>query len=716
MESTGNLSLNKLVRHEEIRLLYGSLPISFTASFIMVVLIYYVLHGHVLYQLNLDIWFFSILSMLGIRTIDCIIYSRSSQEIQQQSSWQIRFLTGSAIGGICWGLLPWLGQSTESLYFDFTVMVLLGIISGSLSSLSYRWEASALFLIPSSTLLMAKLLFDDLFLSSELSFALGLFLIFSLSAGKRIYKNSQQNIRLRLEADIREQAIEVMHQKQLLHLQQTPLAIIEFDVDFKITLWNQAAESIFGYTSEEAINNNVLKLILTSSSSQTVEDLWQDLLQLKPVNDVVVENKTKQGEKIYCDWFITPLTSSHKELVGIAAMALDISDKIQNEQALISSKEEAEKANQAKSNFLSSMSHELRTPLNAILGFTQLLKYEKFMSGKQLSHVNEISNAGNLLLELVNQILDLSRIEKGYVRLLIQQVSLKEIIDDCSAMIAPLAEQYEVSLQMTEDTYGYVNADYTRLKQVLLNLLSNAIKYNKPNGSISIRIDQTNESHLRINVLDTGIGIDEALIDEIFQPFSRLNSASNIEGTGIGLSISKQLIEMMEGTIGASSTPNQGSVFWIELSGHAQLSSNQSSSLDNLEALTSMPVPSSIRILVAEDNPTNQTLISSQLKTLGYDCFMVQNGKEALEELNQSHYDLLLTDCNMPLLDGYQLAAHIRKDGNQDLPIIALTADAFPEKKVQSLAAGMNDHLTKPVTLEKLKQTIVKNTGNKHRE
>ncbi len=701
--------LEKLIQLEETRLLYGGTPFSFTASAIMALMLYLVLTGHVDSNPNLNIWFACSLLVLILRSIDSFIFNKSSAEVQRQPGWRIRFLVGTGVAGFTWGLLPWLGYSSDPQYFDFMIIVLLGIIAGSLSTLSYRWEAIALFLIPASLSLMLKLLVSDAPLSTELSFALGLFLIFSMSAGKRIFKNTQQNIRLRLEADIREQAIELMHQKQFLHLQQTPLAIIEFDVDFRITEWNLAAESIFGYSASEAINDNILKLILPENSSEIAERLWNDLLKLEPVNGVILENKTKKGDLIFCEWFITPLTNNDSELVGIAAMALDISDKKQNELALISSKEEAEKANQAKSSFLSGMSHELRTPLNAILGFTQLLKYEKNMSEKQQSHVREINNAGNLLLELVNQILDLARIEKGYLQLAMQQVSLKEIISNCNAMILPLAEQHNVSLKMDIDTQGYIVADYTRLKQVMLNLLSNAIKYNKPAGSVSIRIDTLPKHRLRINIIDTGHGIDDSSITKIFQPFNRLNAASNIEGTGIGLSISKQLIEMMNGRIGANSKVGIGSEFWIELDGQLHQIAEESGTNNTSETTLPAEPATDIRILVAEDNPTNQTLIYNQLKVLGYKADMVKNGEEALAKLEQRNYSLVLTDCNMPLIDGYQLATTIRENGNHALPIIALTADAFPEKRRQSLNAGMNDHITKPVNLETLKQAIERN-------
>lgn len=702
-------NLNQQIRLEEIRLLYGGTPFSYTASFIIALIIYFVLRGHVDSEQNLALWLSAILSVLLIRSIDSYRFSMCSKQQQQANSWRTRFILGTAIAGFCWGLLPWLGYSPEIEYFAFIIVCLVGVIAGSLSTLSYRWETMALFLLPASLLLVFRLLVEGQNFSNATSFVLAVFIFFSLSAGKRIFNNTQQNIRLRIEADNRERAIELMHQKQALHLQNTPLAIIEFDIDFRITEWNKAAEKIFGYSREEAVDENILRLILPRDSSSDAEKLWQRLLNYEAVIGTVIENKTKSGSPIFCEWFVTPLTDEQKNIVGIAAMALDISDKKQTELAILKSKEEAEKANQAKSDFLSSMSHELRTPLNAILGFTQLLKYEKNLSEKQYSHINEISNAGNLLLELVNQILDLARIEKGHLQLSMEQVSLSDIFQECRSMISPLAEQNDITLDIKSETSGYVIADYTRLKQVMLNLLSNAIKYNVKNGSVSLNALQKENGLVRISVIDTGTGISEELLQEIFQPFNRLNAAHNIEGTGIGLSISKQLVEMMNGSIGVSSKVSAGSEFWIELDGKLDITTaieqeTKSPSNTPLHADSALTK----NILVAEDNPTNQTLILSQLAALGYSADLAKNGQEALNRLVNKEYQLLITDCNMPLVDGYKLARTIRDRGNHKLPIIALTADAFPEKKAECIKAGMDDHITKPVNLHTLRDILEK--------
>ncbi len=708
-DSNFNSRLNQQIQLEEIRLLYSGSPFSFSAAVVISLIVYNVLLDHAASLQNLNIWLAAMLGVMFIRSIDSYLFSKQNEQQQLNRSWRIRFFSGTAIAGFCWGLLPWLGYSTEIEYFSFILVCLIGVVAGSLSTLSYRWETIALFLLPALSSLTLKLLTEDGNFFSATSFVLLVFIFFSMIAGKKLFDNTQQNIRLRLEADIRERAIELMHQKQALHLQNTPLAIIEFDIDLNVTEWNTAAETIFGYSRSDTINKNIMRLILSRDSSIEVERLWGRLLRYEAVTGIVIENKKKSGEPIFCEWFFTPLTNEQNEIVGIASMALDISEKKKNEAAMMLSKEEAEKANQAKSDFLSSMSHELRTPLNAILGFTQLLKYEKTLTNKQQSHVSEINKAGNLLLELVNQILDLARIEKGHLQLSMEKILLTDCCHEIHTMILPLAQKNNLSLDVNIKINGYVIADYTRLKQIMLNLLSNAIKYNVEHGSVSLKASQRKNGMVRISVIDTGKGISQKLLQEIFQPFNRLNAASNIEGTGIGLSISKQLVEMMDGHIGVNSTVNKGSEFWFELTGN--IDNNALAKIEN-ERLSPDKIPpvqskSHHKILVAEDNATNQTLILSQLEALGYTADLAKDGQEALNKMVNTDYQLLLTDCSMPLIDGYKLTKIIRERGNHELPIIALTADAFPEKRAECLKAGMSDHLTKPIDLKTLK-TILK--------
>jgi signal transduction histidine kinase/CheY-like chemotaxis protein len=382
------------------------------------------------------------------------------------------------------------------------------------------------------------------------------------------------------------------------------------------------------------------------------------------------------------------------------------------EEALRAAKNEAEHANEAKSIFLSNMSHELRTPLNAILGYTQLLKHDKSINQKQQDSIKEINDAGELLLELVNQVLDLSSIEEGNLQVSIEPVALENILKECKSLIQPLADKNHIRLDFITNFRGYVMADHTRLKQIILNLLSNAIKYNHLNGVVNVRCSYTSENRVRIEVSDTGYGIPKDKLSSLFEPFNRLEiNTKKIEGTGIGLTISKKLTDMMKGTLNVQSDVGLGSTFWIELEGFRESIKNgmpQDLSAQTKKAeVNNGDLIHTQKLLIVEDNPSNLKLISSQLSALGYKADLASNGKEALKMTRANDYALVLTDCNMPIMDGYELTAEIRKY-NSHIPVIALTADAFPEREQECLSAGMNDRIVKPVSLKQLDNTLEK--------
>ncbi|MEN8179664.1 MAG: ATP-binding protein [Pseudomonadota bacterium] len=382
-------------------------------------------------------------------------------------------------------------------------------------------------------------------------------------------------------------------------------------------------------------------------------------------------------------------------------------------------KDEAEQASAAKTDFLSRMSHELRTPMNAILGFNQLIAYDKQVTNEQREYAGKIDQAGQHLLQLINEILDLSRIEHGKLQISSEKVSLKRIVEESFSLLNKLSEDKNIHMvHRLNPVRPLVKADYTRLKQVLINLLSNALKYNRDGGEVEL-FTEIHHEYLRVCIRDTGMGINPTRLPELFKPFNRLDADhSNIEGTGIGLALSKQLVERMGGGIGVESTPGVGSLFWFSLellpteSGdETQPAQEVTQPILPLSEQTSIPglQRSGGLILVAEDNLTNQVLIKEQLNFLGYHVDIVGNGQEALDRISSGDIELLLTDCNMPVMDGYQLTETLREKERIDgghLPTIAITANALEDDAKRCYTVGMDDYVAKPVNLTELKQKL----------
>ncbi|MCP4490539.1 MAG: EAL domain-containing protein [Gammaproteobacteria bacterium] len=395
----------------------------------------------------------------------------------------------------------------------------------------------------------------------------------------------------------------------------------------------------------------------------------------------------------------------------------DITGRKKYEQALMDAKTLAEKNSQAKSEFLSSMSHELRTPLNAILGFSQLFEYDNSLSAQLRSSALEIHQAGKYLMVLVDQILDLSRIEAGELDISMEPVSLSDVIHDSLTWVGKLAESRGVNLNIdrSEANGVLVKADVTRLKQVFLNLFTNAVKYNARGGEVWLQIERPAGDVIRIGVCDTGYGIDEKRLGDLFKPFNRLGAElSGTEGTGIGLVITKQLVELMKGQLQVETKQGVGSTFWVELV-LAEIPQQMpihditvGRSVSNLPPVLKQHQP---YILVAEDNMANQELMAAQMALLGYEVEFAENGVEALDKWQSGKYYVLLTDIRMPMMNGYDLMHEIRSidiTGTHPVAIIAITANAMQIDKEKCFAAGADEVIAKPVELKELRHAMEK--------
>ena len=374
--------------------------------------------------------------------------------------------------------------------------------------------------------------------------------------------------------------------------------------------------------------------------------------------------------------------------------------------------EEARSANYAKSAFLSSMSHELRTPLNAILGFAQILSSDRLPSTleQKKEFAGHILKSGRHLLTLINEILDLAKVESGTVSLSLEPVGLHAILQECRDMIAPLASQRGIGMAFPDACPLNVLADRTRLKQILLNLLSNALKYNREHGTVSVACGVQPGGRVRISVRDTGIGLDSDQVALLFQPFNRLGQEGGTEeGSGIGLVVTKRLVELMDGHIGVTSEAGVGSTFWIELRVAESLPLPVSPALprpDLAGALLDNSAP--VTLLYVEDNPANLTLVEEivrycpQLRLL-----TARDGRLGVDMALTQLPQVILMDINLPHINGTDALKLLRADPRTaHIPVIALTANAMPGDVERSMALGFYRYLTKPINLDEFTEAI----------
>lgn len=379
---------------------------------------------------------------------------------------------------------------------------------------------------------------------------------------------------------------------------------------------------------------------------------------------------------------------------------------------LTMAKAAAEKANLAKSNFLSSMSHELRTPLNAILGFAQLIETgNPKPTSTQMARLKEILHGGWYLLELINEILDLAIIESGKLTLSLQLVSLAEVITECHTMIEPQAQKCGIHLNFPKfDNPLTVKADRTRLKQALLNLLSNAIKYNRDQGTVEVSYVATVAGCIRVNIHDTGVGLPSDKLTQLFQPFNRLGQEiSGVEGTGIGLVVTKQLIELMGGSIGVESSVGVGSVFWFELvSATEHLLAEKVCKPQELTEKVYTDTQQHT-LLYVEDSPANLSLVKDIIAAERPDIrlLIASNGKLGIEMARTHLPDVILMDVALPDISGTEAMEFLRKDPlTENIPIVALSADAMPNNISKGIEAGFFRYICKPFELTEFMYAI----------
>lgn len=409
---------------------------------------------------------------------------------------------------------------------------------------------------------------------------------------------------------------------------------------------------------------------------------------------------TRDGKR----WYQARISRVADHSDNLVVSARDITERIFMEMSIKAAKEDAEKANLAKSEFLSSMSHELRTPLNAILGFSQLLEMypETPLTEIQSQYVEEIGKAGKHLLTLINEILDLSLIESGRFSLSIEPVEIVSVTDEVIRLMQPLADNKNISLIFDHELDVLIsNTDQTRIKQILINLISNAIKYNHENGTVTVRIEN-DQAHTCLHVIDKGFGIPRDYLDKIFTPFNRLPEFSNtIEGTGIGLTVVRQLCQLLQAEITVSSTPGQGSHFIVKLPNMNEVADTNSATLTD-EDIKKLLGDQRYSLLYVEDNLVNLKLMAETFEQIpNIEMISASSGEKGLELIQVKIPDLIILDIHLPGMDGYEVLKHLKENPQtRTIPVLALSANAMPESIEKGLLLGFADYFTKPVEMQ----------------
>jgi PAS domain S-box-containing protein len=485
-----------------------------------------------------------------------------------------------------------------------------------------------------------------------------------------------------------------------------------------ITDVNSQMEVLTGSTRDELIGAPFKDCFTDPARAEAAIAL---VLSEKKVTNYELTARARDGKETVVSYNATTLYDRDRKLRGVFAAARDVTERKRFEHALqesnielASAKSIAERANLAKSNFLSSMSHELRSPLNAILGFAQLMESSAPPpDAAQAARIGQILHAGWHLLRLINEILDLAVIEAGQVSLSRESVSLGAVLADCRAMMEPQAHLRGIEMTFPRfEAPVFVKADLTRLKQIVINLLSNAIKYNTERGRVAVEFLPLGRDRLRLSVRDTGPGLAPEQLAQLFQPFNRLGQeATGIPGTGIGLVVTKRLAELMDGVLGVESTRGVGSTFWCEL-GLVPAPGLALAPDEPVAAVAGRPIlPAGVQprtVLYVEDNPANMELVA-QLVARCPDLEMLTavNASLGIELARSARPTVILMDINLPGIGGLEALRILRADpATARIPIVGLSANAMTRDVARGMEAGFFRYLTKPIKVADFMETL----------
>jgi PAS domain S-box-containing protein len=754
-------SVAEEVREEQARLAFGLVPMELTGSVLFAALVLSLSWQRIAHEVSLA-WFCLVILVAAVRLLVWTVLWRREPKAGITGARLGWLRIGAALtGGLC-GLAPLLLSPGAGLEPLLLIVMLVGILAtGSIVTLGSTYDAYLSYLLPLALPTTARLLFEPHPAALSVALVSVVFVGLLAAAARQVSLRLQESLELRfgnaaLSRRLHQRAADLEAEMAHRHaLEKAQAAYAERVVRTNEALQREVAERT---RSEEAVTrqalailesevrlraifNNAFDGILTLDSGGRIqaanpaaEQLFgarADDLKRRAIHELIPEIRYKDAApSLVCELagrrsdgsgFPVSLSLERTE-TGLEAMYVclvrDNTAAQTARRALEEAKDAAEGANKAKSEFLSSMSHELRTPMNAILGFAQLLQTdpEQPLSATQKESVDQIARAGWHLLQLINDVLDLAKIEAGRIEAILDDVTLDDVMGECLSLVAPLADKHGIELVDQASASGlHVRADYTRLKQVVLNLLSNAIKYNRPNGSVALEVG-TADGLCEIAVVDTGVGLTAEQISRIFEPFTRVAvHRDEIEGTGIGLTITRKLVALMGGEIGVSSAPDEGSRFWVRLPPSsaepvpAALPAAMTGAAAAESATQGRRRGPGQTVLYVEDNPANLALVEYVLRQRRPQLRLLSahTGELGLSIAEAERPDLIILDISLPGMDGYEVLSTLRdRPEMRGTPIFALSANAMQTDINRGLAAGFDDYLTKPIDVSRLLRTI----------
>ena len=483
---------------------------------------------------------------------------------------------------------------------------------------------------------------------------------------------------------------------------------------------NQTLENILGYTPKEALKSNLLTQLLFNNENRPFDD-FRNLRTLSGV----IRTRREDGSPVYLEHVAIPIyRKGHISQIVISSW--DVSERIQMERALTASnkmhqelmeaREQAQVANMAKNQFLANMSHEIRTPMIGIMGAVDLLAESK-LADQEYENIEIIRECGEQLLNIINGILDMSKLELGMMELYPKACNLPDLFTRLVNIVEPMLKEkgLSIKLDISPDIPAMVKIDEAKLRQVLINIFYNAVKFtNRGYITFTANIEEVAAvPWLSLAISDTGIGIPDYEIENIFTPFTQVDNSTSRQygGTGLGLFISKKLVDLMQGDIDVKSQEGLGSIFYIkiplEVISDLEVNQNTNPSFNNNYEDKLLTDFAPIRVLLVEDNGLNQKIVSQMLVNYGFEITLANNGLECLRLLQEMHFDIILMDMQMPVMDGYEATRMIRQyEKLQNIPIIAMTAHAMTGDREKCLASGCTSYIAKPFKAEELAQEI----------